>query len=104
MLYTAGEIILFLVASALIGLVIGYFSWARGGSKAPDDEAERLRRQLNATRKRAAAAEGELTTRTEALKEAHARLDAQLRRIRDLQQQLPDSGTPSGAPEQESNE
>ena len=101
MLYTAGEIILFLVASALIGLVIGYLSWARGGSKAPGDEVERLQRQLAATRKRASAAEGELASRTEALKDAHERLDAQLGRIRDLQAQLPDS---AGSPEQKTDE
>lgn len=87
MLYTAGEIVLFLVASALIGLAAGYFLWARRGSL-PTGEIDSLRHQLTATRKRAATAEAEVNDQNEALTAARSRYEGQQRVIRELQVQL----------------
>ena len=83
MLYTAGEIVLFLVASALIGLAVGFFVWGRG-VRAPTKELETLQRQLAATRKRAASAETEVTRRGDALQDAKALHDKQQRAIQEL--------------------
>ena len=95
MLYTAGEIVLFLVASALIGVAIGYVIWAKRGST-PTAEIEALRRQLTATRKRAATAEAEVNDQNEALAAARSRYEGQQRSIADLQSQL---GEQDPAPE-----
>ena len=88
MLYTAGEIILFLVASAVIGVLIGYFTWGRSPSSATA-EVTTLQRQLAATRKRAAAAESDVTKRGDALKEAQVQFDAQQARIQQLESRDP---------------
>lgn len=92
MLYTAGEIVFFLVLSGGIGLAIGYFTWGRksSGSKS-SDEVETLKRQLAATRKRAAAAESEAAKRGDALKEARTHFDAQTERIQSLESQIGDA-------------
>lgn len=91
MLYTAAEIIVFLVASAVIGLLIGYFAWARGSTKVDrpptadsSEEVETLKRQLAATRRRAAAAEAEAAKRDEALVEARNVHERQRRQIEEL--------------------
>ena len=39
MLYTAGEIILFLIASAAIGVLVGYFRWGRTTASSSTEEA-----------------------------------------------------------------
>ena len=88
MLYTAGEIILFLVASAAIGILIGYFTWGRTTS-ASTGEVISLQRQLTATRKRAAAAESDATKRGQALAEARAHFDAQQALIKELEVATP---------------
>ena len=98
MLYTAGEIVLFLVASALIGVAIGYVIWAKRGST-PTAEIEALRRQLTATRKRAAAAESEVVTQTEALVATRSRHEGQQRSIADLQSQLGEQAPASDPPD-----
>lgn len=98
MLYTAGEIVLFLVASTLIGLAAGYFLWARRGSP-PTGEIDSLRRQLTATRKRAAAAEAEVKDQTEALVAARSRYEGQQRSIADLQSQLGEPAPASDPPD-----
>lgn len=91
MLYTAAEIIVFLVASAAIGLLVGYFAWARrsvgrqaGTAADRGDEVDTLKRQLAATRKRAAAAEAEAVRREEALAEARRAVERQRRQIEEL--------------------
>ena len=82
MLYTAGQIVLFLVASAAIGVLVGYFLWKRGSTKGGSDaEVATLQRQLTATRKRAAAAESEVSKRNDALAGARERFEAQQARI-----------------------
>jgi uncharacterized protein HemX len=90
MLYTAGEIVLFLVVSGAIGLAIGYFSWGRskGGEASTSKEVEILQRQLAATRKRAAAAETDAAKRGDELKEAKTHFDAQTSRIVALESRL----------------
>ena len=92
MLYTAGEIILFLIASAAIGVLIGYFRWGRTTASSSTEEANLLR-QLAATRKRAVAAESDATKRGEALQEARIRFDAQQARIKELKLATPPSPT-----------
>ena len=92
MLYTAGEIILFLVASAAVGILIGYLTWGRTTS-ASTNEITSLQRQLTATRKRAAAAESDATKRGQALAEARVHFDAQQARIKELEVATPPTPT-----------
>lgn len=84
MLYTAAEIILFLIASAVLGVLVGYFSWGRRAS-GDSTEVLTLQRQLAATRKRAAAAEAEVTKHGEALNKAKMHFDDQQTRIEQLE-------------------
>ena len=88
MLYTAAEIIVFLIASAVIGVLVGYLTWGRK-TTGDTHEITTLQRQLAATRKRAAAAEAEATNRGASLNEAKTHFAAQQSRIEQLESQRP---------------